>query len=72
MNARSQRIALITDSTCDVPSHLLEQYSIQIAPQYLIWGRDEYRDRIDISADEFYARLPKDPAHPQEFPTGGG
>lgn len=58
------RIALITDSTCDIPQPLLEQYDIHLVPQYLIWGTEEFRDRIDVSADEFYRRL----SHSTEFP----
>ncbi|GAB4469150.1 MAG: DegV family protein [Anaerolineae bacterium] len=58
-------IALITDSTCDIPPHLLEQYHITFASQYLIWGSEEYRDRVTITPDEFYKRL----AHEQVSPT---
>lgn len=56
MSARRQ-IALISDSTCDIPLPLLAQYNITFAPQYLIWGNQEYRDRIDIQPGEFYKRL---------------
>lgn len=51
------RIALIADSTCDIPEPLMQQYHITFAPQYLIWGKEQYRDRIDIDAKQFYARL---------------
>ena len=50
-------IALITDSTCDIPERLMRQYSITFAPQVLIWEKTQYRDRIDIDAAQFYARL---------------
>ncbi len=58
------RIALITDTTCDVPQDLVDQYDIGLAPQILIWGTEEYKDRIEIDAATFYARLPNDPNHP--------
>ncbi len=51
------RIAIITDSTSNLPSDLAERYKIEIAPQILIWGEDNLYDGVDISADEFYARL---------------
>lgn len=57
-------VTLITDSTCDIPDDLLEEHQIRIAPQYLIWGTEEYRDRFDISAEEFYRRLPEEAALP--------
>jgi DegV family protein with EDD domain len=60
----SHRIALITDSTCDIPANLLEQYEITFASQYLIWGREEYRDQVDILPEEFYERLKADPDLP--------
>lgn len=56
MSAR-RKIALISDSTCDIPLPLMAQYNITFAPQYLIWGNQEYRDRIDIQPQEFYKRL---------------
>jgi len=53
-------IGIVTDSTCDIPQHLLEQHGIIVVPQVLIWGDREYRDRIDIQPGEFYERLSAD------------
>ncbi len=53
----SQRIALITDSTCDIPPNLIEQYSILVQPHVLIWNGQQYRDRVDLQPEEFYRRL---------------
>jgi len=50
-------IRVITDSTCDIPEHLVEQLGIVVVPQMLIWGEQQYRDRIDIHPGEFYKRL---------------
>lgn len=58
------KIALITDSTSDIPTEIARQYSIIVAPQILIWGTQELRDQVDITPEEFYARLTTDPAHP--------
>jgi DegV family protein with EDD domain len=60
----SERIALITDSGCDLTSDMLQQYGIDMVPLYIIWGREELRDRIDITPQEFYERLVLDPVHP--------
>ena len=37
MNAPARRIAIITDSTCDLPTQMLEQYGISVVPLYLLW-----------------------------------
>jgi DegV family protein with EDD domain len=58
------KIGIITDSTCDIPETLLEQYGIIVVPQVVIWGEEPYRDRIDMQPAEFYRRLVVDPARP--------
>ncbi len=60
----TNRIALITDSTCDIPQDWLEKYDLKIVPLSIIWGDNQYLDGVDISAEEFYERLPNDPFHP--------
>lgn len=62
---QTQNIALITDSTCDIPDELLQQYDIGMVPANVIWGNQILRDRLDISAAEFYRRLETDPEFPK-------
>lgn len=50
-------IKIITDSTCDIPENLLEQYDISVVPQVVTWGDEQYRDRVDLKPSEFYQRL---------------
>ena len=57
-------IALITDSTCDIPQNMVEQYNISIIPQIVIWGDEIYRDRIDLLPLDFYHRILEDPILP--------
>jgi DegV family protein with EDD domain len=57
-------IALITDSTCDLPDNLLREYDIGVVPLMVIWGTEELRDQVDIKSTEFYERLVSDPIHP--------
>lgn len=64
MSDQAERVALITDSTCDIPQHLVEKHHIRIAPLYLMWGDESFRERVDITSDQFYERLPQDPVHP--------
>jgi DegV family protein with EDD domain len=57
-------IKIVTDSTADLPSQLAKQLDITVVPVYVRFGDKTYRDRIDISEDEFYQRLQSDPIHP--------
>jgi DegV family protein with EDD domain len=57
-------IEILTDSTCDIPDNLIDQYKIKIVPAYVLWGTEQFRDRIDIQPVEFYRRLTSDPQRP--------
>ncbi len=52
------KIRIVTDSTCDLPKELLDQYHIGLVPLKVIFGNEVYRDGIDLSPKEFYQRLP--------------
>ena len=57
-------IKIVTDSGADLPTALTEELDVTVVPVYLRFGKEVYRDRVDISEDEFYQRLLKDPVHP--------
>lgn len=63
-------LAIITDSTCDLPPELITTYGIITVPLYVIWGDHQYRDRIDIQPKEFFQRLVSDPQHPTTAVAG--
>lgn len=50
-------LALVTDSTCDIPQDLIEKHRITVIPHTIIWGDKQYRDRVELTPDEFYRRL---------------
>ena len=50
-------IRIVTDSTSDLPHELAAELDITIVPLKVIFGSEEYRDGVDISADEFFKRL---------------
>jgi len=65
-------VAIMTDSTCDIPLDLLEEHHISVVPLYVLWGDEELLDGKDIDNAGFYARLPQDPIHPKTSqPTPG-
>jgi DegV family protein with EDD domain len=52
------KVAIVTDSTADLPSNLVEQYSIQVVPAILIIEGKSFEDGYGISRQEFYELLP--------------
>lgn len=59
------KIALVTDSTADIPDEIIEQYQIHVVPNVLILDGVSMQEGIDISREEFYIRLP----YMQTLPT---
>ena len=57
-------IAIICDSTCDIPQELIEEYDIHVVPQYVIWGDEQYKDRVDLQPEDFYQMLTTDKERP--------
>ena len=55
------KIGIITDSTCDLPLNLRAQYEITVVPLTVVWGQQQYLDGVELSAEDFYARLEQDP-----------
>lgn len=60
----NHEIELITDSTCDIPQEMINQYQIKMLSHFVIWGDEQYRDRVTITPQEFYERLKTDPRWP--------
>ncbi len=52
------KLGIVTDSTCDLPQYLVDQYGIEVVPSILILEGKEYADGEGISREEFYKRLP--------------
>ena len=48
---------VVTDSTADLPSGLQERYGLTCVPLVVNWDGQTYRDKIDLSTEEFYRRL---------------
>lgn len=56
-------IRIVTDSTCDLPPDIVAAHDIAVVPLYINMDGKSYLDGVDISREEFYARLPDlDPA----------
>lgn len=53
----STRVALVTDSTCNMPPELAEERRIYITPLYVLWGEESLKDGVDITDQELFQRL---------------
>jgi DegV family protein with EDD domain len=51
-------IAIVTDSTADVPETLAAQLNIHVVPAILMLGEQSFEDGKGFSRQEFYERLP--------------
>lgn len=61
---REGRVAVVTDSACDLPDSILEELAIQMVPLRVHFGSENYLDRVTLKTSEFYGRF----AVSSEFP----
>jgi len=52
------KLGIVTDSTADLPHHLLDEFNIHVVPTVLVLDGKEYVDGVDMTRVEFYQRLP--------------
>lgn len=57
-------IKIMADSTCDLPQDIIEKYNIGVAPLNIIIDGKSYRDKIDLTTDEFFKLLEREKDHP--------
>jgi DegV family protein with EDD domain len=53
----ASRFRVVTDSTSDVPAEWCERYGIEVVPLRVLFGSESFRDRVDLSVDQFFDRL---------------
>ncbi|MGD8605498.1 MAG: DegV family protein [Anaerolineales bacterium] len=49
---------IVTDSTCDLPQDALAQWGVEVIPLYITADNRTYKDRVDLTRETFYQRLP--------------
>jgi DegV family protein with EDD domain len=57
-------IHLVTDSTSDIPPSEAQAMGVHVVPLIVRFGNEQYRDGVDIDADQFYAKLKQTSVHP--------
>lgn len=57
------KIALLTDSTCDLSDEDLNEHGIRMIPMRIVYEDREYRDRLDITPQQVYDSLTEEVPH---------
>lgn len=52
-----EKIALVTDSACDIEEEVIKRYNINILPFRIIYKDREYIDKVDITSEEIYDNM---------------
>lgn len=50
-------VTVITDSASDLPADLANELGISVVPCNVHFGTEDFKDRVDLSSDDFYDRL---------------
>jgi DegV family protein with EDD domain len=58
-------IKIVTDSTAYLPEATIRRHDIRVVPLYVHFGQEAFREGVDLSNEQFYARLQEAP----ELPT---
>lgn len=61
-------VKVLTDSTADLPPDVVAKLGISVVPITIQWGHKTFRDGIDITAEEFFARLARTRTPPTTAP----
>lgn len=65
-------VAIVTDSTADIPSQLARSRSITVVPLTLNFEGRSLLDGVDIRPSEFYRKLPNATTHPTTSQPSAG
>ena len=58
-------VAVVTDSSCDLPAELVAEHGIDVVPLFIRFGSEELVDRQDLTPAEFWARCASSPTLPE-------
>lgn len=50
-------VALVTDTTCNMPPALLAELGVTVVPVYVVFGTESFKDTEELPPAQFYARL---------------
>ncbi|HEX6432639.1 MAG TPA: DegV family protein, partial [Gemmatimonadales bacterium] len=56
-HAERRSVAVVTDTSSDLPDPVLDQHRIVMVPLQVVFGESTFRDRVELKPEEFYRRL---------------
>jgi len=62
---RKWNIALVTDSTCDLPDEIIDHYQVNVVPINISFGDNHYLDKITMRPAQFYRLLDESADYPK-------
>ncbi|MDN5343561.1 MAG: fatty acid kinase [Oceanotoga sp.] len=65
LDKKKRRIAVVTDSTCDLPQDIIDKYNIHILPLSLYFGKSHFLDKVTIKPDQFYDLVDSEETFPK-------
>ncbi len=65
-------IAIVTDSTADIPQEIATEHQIQVVPAIIVIDGQNVEDGAGISREDFYDRMPKMKTHPTTSTPSAG
>jgi DegV family protein with EDD domain len=57
-------VKVVTDSIANLPAEMVAELGITVIPTLVRFGNQAYRDGIDLTVEEFYAKLAREPSVP--------
>jgi DegV family protein with EDD domain len=58
-------VRIVTDSSCDLDAAEADELGIEVVPLSIRFGSTEYTDRVDLSVEDFYAKMAASPTLPE-------
>jgi DegV family protein with EDD domain len=58
-------VAVVVDSTADIPAALRDEYNITVVPLTVLFGNETFLDGVEMTGDQFYKRLVEGSVHPK-------
>ncbi|HEX7363888.1 MAG TPA: DegV family protein [Dehalococcoidia bacterium] len=65
-------VKLVTDSASDLPPEFEKELDVTVVPLQIQFNNETFKDRVDLSAEEFYGRLESSSVLPSTAAPGPG
>jgi DegV family protein with EDD domain len=63
---------VVVDSTADIPQQMRAELGISVVPLTILFGNQSFSDGVDMTSDQFYARLVESNVHPSSSQPSPG